>query len=135
MEEDDVTEILADLEGKNKAVAYDFLLKPFGYRHEVIEAVYTQKSYTQGATRPDLVIKLVNQCEYRIEVKINNTDLTHSEERPATRDLFIIPDNYCHKDKIPGKSKITTWGAFFNYCSQHGCNMLELNSLKSELGL
>ena len=30
MEEDDVTEILADLEGKNKAVAYDFLLKPFG---------------------------------------------------------------------------------------------------------
>lgn len=133
MDEDTVTEILANLKGKDKAVAYDFLLKPFHYKHDVIEAVYTQKSYTQGATRPDLVIKLINQTEIRVEVKINNAPLTYSEKRPATRDLFIVPDNYSHKDKIP--VRMITWEAFFDYCSHHGCEIQELNSLKYELGL
>ena len=124
--ENEVTRNLMYLSGRDKEVAYDFLLKPFCYSHKDIEDVREQVNY--GPTIPDLEIKLRNQTTIRIEVKINGAPLT-----PYNRDLFIIPDNYPYKGEIPVRQ--ITWGDFFNYCSRHGCEMQGLNSLKFELGI
>ena len=129
--ENEVTNNLAFLSGRDKEVAYDFLLKPFGVSHKDIARVATQIAY--GATIPDLVIYLGNLTEIRIEVKINNAPLTYSEKDPNNRDLFIVPDNYPYKNDIPVRQ--TTWSNFFNYCYRHGCEMAALNSLKYVLGL
>ena len=126
--ENEITNDLAFLLGRDKEVAYDFLLKPFGFSHKDISRVDTQVFH--GATIPDLVIYLRNQNEKRIEVKINGTPLTDSEKKAANRDLFIVPESYPYKSDIP--VRYTTWTDFFNYCNRHGC---EMATLKSKLGL
>ena len=129
--ENEVSRNLMYLSGRDMEVAYDFLLAPT-YSHKDIEHIREQVSC--GETYPDLEIRLKNQTTIRIEVKIrNDAVLTDREKSPYARDLFIIPDNYPYKSEIPVKYK--TWGAFFNYCREHGCEMQALNSLKFTLGL
>ncbi len=128
--ENEITNNLAHLGGRDADVAYDFILKPFGFSHKDIERVDTQVSY--GATIPDLVIYLKNHTQKKIEVKINNDPLTDSEKKATNRDLFIVPDFYAHIGDIPVRYK--TWTDFFEYCYRQGCQMQGLNSLKFVLG-
>jgi hypothetical protein len=132
MNENSVTDVLAFLEGKDKEVAYDFLLKPFGCSHKDVASVSTQENY--GATIPDLVISLNNGASIRVEVKINNTAvITPSEKSPYTRDLFITPADYPYA--TPVSVKKTTWTEFFRYCDRRHCEMQGLNALRFALGL
>lgn len=133
MNENSVTDVLAFLEGKDKEVAYDFLLKPFGCSHKDVAYVSTQENY--GATIPDLVIHLNNGAGIKVEVKINDAPLTESEKSPYTRDLFIVPANYSDMGAIPASVKKTSWTDFFRYCDRRHCEMQGLNALRFALGL
>lgn len=93
-------------------IIYDFLLKKFNKSFEDISSVEEQAS--NNTSIPDFVINLNDKTSLRYEVKINNASLTESEKNKNERDVFLIPSNYKHEDKIPKSNKIIYWEDLFD---------------------
>ena len=93
-------------------IIYDFLLKKFNKSFEDISSVEEQAS--NNTSIPDFVINLNDETSLRYEVKINNASLTESEKNKNERDVFLIPSNYKHEDKIPKSNKIIYWEDLFD---------------------
>lgn len=103
-----------------KKILFDFLLKPFGLKFEDIENVLTQDHL--GETIPDFTI-ITHSKNIRFEVKINDADLTPSEQKNNTRDAYLIRKNYFYIGKIPKsipKDKILFWEDFFELIDKWG---------------
>ena len=100
-----------------KEILFNFLLEPFGLKLENIKDVVTQNSL-QG-TIPDFTIKTSNR-DIHFEVKINDTTLTPSEREEATRDAFLVRENYAHLSEIPKGTKILYWENLFRCIDKQG---------------
>ncbi len=105
-----------------KKILFDFLLSPFDdLEFSDIDEVKTQDNLKE--TIPDFTIITENK-KIRYEVKINNTDLTPSEQKKGSRDAYLIRKNYYHYYKIPQKlkkeKKILYWEDLFEKIDKLG---------------
>lgn len=95
-------------------IIYDFLLKESKKEFGKISSVEEQASNESNTSIPDFVINFNDNSSLRYEVKINDTPLTESEKKKKERDVFLIPSNYKHEDKIPKSNTIIYWEDLFD---------------------
>lgn len=132
MTEDEVTSHLGTLEGEDKKIVYDFLLKPFKFTHKDVISVDVRTQHLN--TIPDLEIHCVFRT-IKVEVKIKDADLTESEREPINRDLFLIPRGYRYENEIPSQCKKLLWEDLFSYARKKGRSLPSLYDLQRQLGI